>query len=105
MPGRDRRLCEPHRQAPPLAQGSIVFGPVHDPALLFWDAVTASRIGLERHGGSRVTEGGILLRQPSPDANRPIRATNSRGSSSAEKCSTSFSTDIAVLSSLTKGEP
>src|SRR4051794_12467307 len=30
MPGRDRRLCEPHRQAPALAQGSIVFGPVRD---------------------------------------------------------------------------
>src|SRR3954470_18819674 len=28
-----------------------------------------------------------------------------RGSSSAEKCSTSFSTDIATLPSLTKGEP
>src|SRR4051794_22234207 len=28
-----------------------------------------------------------------------------RGSSSAEKCSTSFSTDIAVLPSSTKGEP
>src|SRR3982751_4902537 len=28
-----------------------------------------------------------------------------RGSSSAEKCSTSFSTDIATLPSLSKGEP
>src|SRR5215210_1939014 len=28
-----------------------------------------------------------------------------RGSASAEKCSTSFSTDIATLPSLTKGEP
>jgi hypothetical protein len=28
-----------------------------------------------------------------------------RGFSSAEKCSTNFSTDIAVLPSLTKGEP
>src|SRR3954463_14988145 len=28
-------------------------------------------------GGSRVTEGGILLRQPPLHANRPIRATNS----------------------------
>jgi hypothetical protein len=31
----------------------------------------------------------------------PVALTNS----SAEKCSTSFSTDIAVLPSLTKGEP
>src|SRR3954463_7244670 len=40
--------------------------------------VTAISIGFERHRGSRVTEGGTLLRQPSPHANRPIRATNSR---------------------------
>src|SRR3954452_17592993 len=39
--------------------------------------MAASSIGLERHRGSRVTEGGILLRQPPPHANRPIRATNS----------------------------
>src|SRR3954471_16068879 len=37
----------------------------------------AISIGLERHGGSRVTEGVVHLRQPSPDANHPIRATNS----------------------------
>src|SRR4051812_22298577 len=39
--------------------------------------VAAISIGFERHRGSRVTEGGVLLRQPSPHANRPIRATNS----------------------------
>src|SRR3954452_5613193 len=64
---------------PTLAQGSIVFGPVRHPAPLFGDMVTASSIGFERHRGSRVTEGVTLLRQPSPPANRPIRATNSMG--------------------------
>src|SRR3954451_7771016 len=37
--------------------------------------VAAISIGFERHRGSRVTEGAVLLRQPSPHANRPIRAT------------------------------
>src|SRR5215207_5018733 len=35
-------------------------------------------IGLERHRGSSVIGGVVHLPQPSPDANRPIRATNSR---------------------------
>src|SRR3954463_16492966 len=35
-------------------------------------------LALNGIGGSRVTEGGILLRQPPLHANRPIRATNSR---------------------------
>jgi hypothetical protein len=51
VPGRDRRLGKPDCQAPALAQGRIVFGPVRDPAPLFRDAVTAISIGLERHGG------------------------------------------------------
>ena len=67
VPGRDRRLCEPHRQAPALAQGRVVFGPVRDPTPLFRDAVTAISIGLERHRGSRVIGGGVHLRQTSPD--------------------------------------
>src|SRR3954451_23768147 len=62
---------------PTLAQGSIVFGPICHPAPLFGDMVTASSIGFERHRGSRVIGGVVLLRQPSPHANRPIRATNS----------------------------
>src|SRR3954470_546375 len=78
VPGRDRRLGEPDRQAPTLAQGGIILGPVRDPALLFRDTMPASSIGLERHGRSRAIGGVGLLRQPSPDANRPIRATNSR---------------------------
>src|SRR4051794_15346502 len=77
FPSRDRLLREPDRQAPTLAQGRIVLGPVRHPAPLFGDMVTAISIGFERHGGSRVTEGVVLLRQPSPHANRPIRATNS----------------------------
>ena len=39
--------------------------------------MTAISIGFERHRGSRVTEGVVVLRQPSLQANRPIRATNS----------------------------
>src|SRR4051794_10976416 len=77
MTGRDRRLGGLGCQAPALAQGRIVFGPVRDPAPLFRDAMTAITIGLERLEASRVTEGIVLLRQPSPHTNRPIRATNS----------------------------
>src|SRR4051812_34802666 len=77
LPSRNCRLREPHRQAPTLAQGGIVFGPVRHPAPLLGDVMAARGIGLERHRGSRVTEGVVHLRQPSPDANRPIRATNS----------------------------
>src|SRR3954452_2249819 len=77
MPGCDCVLGKPDRQAPALAQGGIVFGPVRDPAPLFRDAVTASSIGLERHRGSRVIGGVVHLRQPPLHANRPIRATNS----------------------------
>src|SRR4051794_41624502 len=51
MPGCDCRLREPDRQAPALAQGRIVFGPVRDPAPLLRDTMTASSIGLERHRG------------------------------------------------------
>src|SRR4051812_13579584 len=51
VPGCDRRLGEPDRQAPALAQGSIVRGPVRHPAPLFRNVVTAIGIGLERHGG------------------------------------------------------
>jgi hypothetical protein len=39
--------------------------------------MAASSIGLERHPGSRVIGGTILLRQLFPHANHPIRATNS----------------------------
>src|SRR4051794_40444933 len=56
MPGRDR-LGKPDRQAPALAQGGIVFGPVRHSAPLLRDMVAASSIDLERHGGSWVTEG------------------------------------------------
>src|SRR3954454_17111756 len=63
VPSRDRRLGEPDCQAPTLAQGRIVFGPVRDPAPLFRDAVTAISIGLEWHRRSRGTERG---RPPTP---------------------------------------
>src|SRR3954468_4694018 len=77
VPGRDRLFREPDRQAPTLAQGGIILGPVRDPAPLLRDMMPAISIGLERHGGSRVTEGVVHLRQLSLHANRPIRATNS----------------------------
>src|SRR5215203_2914350 len=51
LPGRDRLLREPDRQAPALAQGSIIFGPVRHPAPLLGDAMPARGMGLERHGG------------------------------------------------------
>ena len=78
VPGRDRLFREPDRQAPTLAQGGIILGPVRHPAPLLRDMMPAISIGLERHRGSRVIGGVVHLRQPCPDANRPIRATNSR---------------------------
>ena len=77
LPGHDRLLREPHRQAPALAQGRIVFSPVRDPAPLLGDTMAASSIGLERHRRSRVIGGTVLLRQPFLHANHPICATNS----------------------------
>src|SRR4051794_35985204 len=46
LPSRNCRLREPHRQAPALAQGGIVFGPVRDPAPLLGDMMAARGIGL-----------------------------------------------------------
>ena len=51
VPGRDRLLREPDRQAPALAQGGIILGPVRDPAPLLRDTMPAISIGLERHRG------------------------------------------------------
>src|SRR3954465_8581790 len=44
VPGRNRLVREPDRQAPALAQGGITLGPVRDPAPLFRDMVAASSI-------------------------------------------------------------
>jgi hypothetical protein len=50
-PGGDRRVGGPDRQAATLAQGSVVLGPVGHPVPLLGDRMTASGVGLERHGG------------------------------------------------------
>jgi hypothetical protein len=77
MPGRNRRLGEPDCQAPALAQGGIVFGPVRDPAPLFRDAVTAISIDFERHGDPGSQKGSCCYASHPCTLNRPIRATNS----------------------------
>ena len=70
-PGRDRLLGEPDRQAPALAQGGVVLGPVRDPVPLLGDVVTASGVGLERHGGIRGSwKGPVLLPHPAPAPTR-----------------------------------
>jgi hypothetical protein len=45
VPGCDRRLREPDRQAPALAQGGIILGPVRDPAPLLGDMMPAIGVG------------------------------------------------------------
>ena len=69
-PGRDRLLREPDRQAPALAQGGVVLGPVRDPVPLPRDAVAASGVGLERHGRGPGIVGGAA-----PLPTRPLGAT------------------------------
>ena len=63
-PGRDRLLREPDRQAATLAQGGVVVRPVGDPVPLLGDVVTASSVGLERHGRRPGIVGGVA---PLPD--------------------------------------
>src|SRR4051812_42044380 len=65
--GRDRLIAEPDRQAPALPEGGLVVGPVGDPVPLPGDAVTASGVGLERHGrGPGIVGGAAPLPRPAP---------------------------------------
>src|SRR4051795_10986165 len=67
LPGRNRRLREPDRQAPALAQGSIVLGPVRDLVLLLGNVVAAVLVQLERQGRlPGIRSGAHLLRHPAP---------------------------------------
>jgi hypothetical protein len=50
MPRGNRFVREPDRQASALAQSRIVFCPIRHLVPLLGDMVTASGIGLERHG-------------------------------------------------------
>src|SRR3954453_2940487 len=76
LPGRNRRLREPDRQAPALAQGSIVLGPVRDLVLLLGNVVAAVLVQLERQGRLPGIRGGAhLIRHPAPATNQPIRET------------------------------
>jgi len=49
-PGCDCFLGEPYCEATPLTQGCVVRRPIRQPVPLLGDMVTASGIGLERHG-------------------------------------------------------
>src|SRR3954451_1933497 len=51
LPGRDRLVRKPHRQAAALAQGGIIRSRVGDLVLLLRNVVTAVLVQLERHGG------------------------------------------------------
>src|SRR5919206_5399637 len=66
-PGRDRRLREPDRQAPALAQGGVIRRPIGDPMSLFGNAVPAFSIDLEGHGRSAAPGGSG---PPTPPASR-----------------------------------
>ena len=50
LPGCDRLLGEPHRQAAALAQRRVIGGRVRGPVPLLWDVTAAIGVGLERQG-------------------------------------------------------
>jgi hypothetical protein len=54
LPGRDRLVGKPNRQALALAQAGVIRRPVSQPALLPWTMVATRSIGLERQGGIRI---------------------------------------------------
>ena len=69
LPGRDRRVGEPDRQAAALPQGRVVGRRVRDPVTLIWDVVTTLGIGFERQGPTPDNEGNTpssILPQPMP---------------------------------------
>src|SRR3954463_12188765 len=79
LPGRNRRLCEPDRQAPVLAQGGIVLGPVRHLVLLLGNVVAAVLVQLERQGRlPGIRSGAHPLPPPPPATTQPIRATRLR---------------------------
>jgi len=76
-----RSIIEPDREATSLAQGCIVLRPIRHPVPLLRDAVTASSIGLERHGrdlcseakrASTLSRPGYQLAHPCNMCGRPL---------------------------------
>src|SRR5918993_5660816 len=59
LPGGNRLVREPDREAFALAQGCIVLCPVRYPVPLFGNVVTASGMSLEGHGRNPGSEGRI----------------------------------------------
>ena len=65
---------------PRARRGGVILGPVGHPVPLLRDVMATGCLGFERHGRDpSVREGAVVLHRPAPDANRPIRATNSHG--------------------------
>jgi hypothetical protein len=50
LPRRNRRFGEPHGQAPALAQGAVIGGPIRHSVPLLWDVMTAILVRFEWHG-------------------------------------------------------
>src|SRR5215218_11177646 len=77
LPGRNRRLREPDRQAPALAQGGIILGPVRDLVLLLGNVVAAVLVQLKRQGRIRRSGEGrtsYATQPPPPSVDAPFRA-------------------------------
>ena len=77
LPGRDRLLGEPHRQASAPAQAGIVIAPVRDLEPLPGDAVATVGVGFERHRASQVRRQWLSY-YPGP-LTRPIGGSMQQG--------------------------
>ena len=77
-PGRDRGVGEPDRQAPALAQGSVILRPIRDLVPLLRDMVPAILVRFEGHdglpmsGGAALLTGKDLCRQPPAPCNKVV---------------------------------
>jgi hypothetical protein len=78
LPGRDRLVGEPDRQAPAPTQARVIRRPVGHLALLLRNMVATRSVGLERHDGIRIRTVDCVLSQPNPRHQSPIRATTPR---------------------------
>jgi hypothetical protein len=79
LPRLDRLVGEPHRQASPLPQRSIILRPVRDPIPRLGDVVTMFGMVFERHGEGFQKANGLphVCRRPFNRNEDPLHATRS----------------------------
>src|SRR5467141_2761557 len=88
LPRRNRRFREPDGQAPALAQGDVIGGPIRHPVPLLRDVMTAILVRCEGHDdgpGSGTDPSSYTVHSSLPK--RPIRATRCLRGTSALRAS------------------